>query len=142
MKWQPPVSTSDRQQALPSMRVVSRSLQHRGKQLYKFRGAPQAKREQQYLARAWDGQPIQPPGPPPPPPPPPPPALTPPDWANYSPGPPGTRGTISLRLESGDTLKVRIKEDGTYEQVPPTELMESPWPATQTGQVHLPLKPW
>ena len=100
---------------------------------------PKRKREQQLLARAWSGQ--QPPGPPPPPPPPPPapPASTTPP-GTYSPGPPGTRGTISVKLENGDTLKLIMKEDGTYESVPKTEPTESPWPISQSGQVHL--TPW
>ena len=58
----------------------------------------------------------------------------------YSPGPPGTRGTISVKLENGDTLKLIMKEDGTYESVPKTEPTESPWPISQSGQVHL--TPW
>ena len=62
----------------------------------------------------------------------------------YSPGPPGTRGTISVKLENGDTLKLIMKEDGTYESVPKdTEPTESPWPVSPSGQVHLqPVKPW
>ena len=105
---------------------------------------PKRKREQQALARAWDGHPVllRSPQQPPPPPPPPPPASTQLDRITYGLGPSTNSGTISIRLESGDTLRVRIKEDGTYEQVPQTMLTESPWPATEAGEVHLPLKPW